>query len=246
MAEAIQIGYPGVVYYNVDLSAEYVRIKNLQSNDFYFGPPVNAVITLRGPIGSTSPSSPALVTGNWPYGSTVTLVIPANIAVYGAGGAGGGGTGTNPVVRVAAGTGGTAIEATRASTVRANAGGPVLNVINNGVIGGGGGGGGAGYLGNDPYTIPCGGGGGGGAGPGAGGASYWFPGQTGSGPIGGAGGVRYQYNGGSGGNVGTPGTAGRGDRVANDGAPGLAGRSFKLNGNTISVTGTGQEYGTRS
>jgi hypothetical protein len=246
--EAFVIGYAGIDTYDIILSNEYVRYKGITDPNWRGGPPVNVIISLRGNIGSTSSSSPAIITGDWPAGSVVTLSIPSGTIVAGAGGTGGGFASDRTAV--AAVNGGDAISIATGAAQQYG-GAYTFNVVNNGIIGGGGGGGGYGGI----LSVSFGGGGGGGAGIGAGaagplGRDSRGQGAPGTATTGGAGGVypsnNYSGVGGNGGTLGAPGAMGRGSAPAYDGAPSLAGRAFKLNGRTVNITGTGTVYGTSS
>ncbi|KKW08637.1 MAG: PE-PGRS family protein [Candidatus Kaiserbacteria bacterium GW2011_GWA2_49_19] len=185
------------------------------------GKAVTLTINSGAVVGSTSTDSPALTTGAFPAGTSVTIIN--NSSIIGAGGAGG--TGGNAYgcigIPVTSGLAGTS-------------GGPALSVSsptvinNNGSIsGGGGGGGGGGAARTSAFrasTCLGGGGGGGGAGlnaglGGSGGSqsnSYSSPSSPGtigtlvSGGLGGSGAVGGlgSGTGGTGGNGGAPGQAG--------------------------------------
>lgn len=108
-------------------------------------------------IGSDSAATPAIDTGSWPAGATVTLQQKSSSFVVGKGGAGGGSAG---------GAGGLGILMNYD-----------LEIINGGVIGGGGGGGGGADDSGGGSTGNAGGGGGAGDSPGLGGPSSIFPGD---------------------------------------------------------------------
>jgi hypothetical protein len=175
-----------------------------------------------------------MVPGTFPAGVIVTLIIPSNSFISGAGGYGGSGVSLG-CVPPPGGTGGTALDARSTP-------GYTFRVQNNGTLRGGGGGG---TVGTSVYQCPigwCGGGGGGGGqgnpggapGGAQGGASYGGgngtagsvagPGLGGIG--GGTGGVNYGGTGGNGGTFGTAGGAG-----ANVG--GAAGYAVQGNANIV-------------
>lgn len=182
----------------------------------------NHYVTYGKDEGRTVPyvaSAPAFSTGPLPTGSIVTLTIPENAAITGAGGIGGfGGSyvdhgGSTPFMPSTRGSaGGLAIMAT-----------VPITIINNGIIagGGGGGGGGAGAGGSQGYDDP-GGAGGGGAGsiPGVKGGVLFrtgtsYDGYDGTATTGGAGGILSYHGskewaeasaGGRGGDLGEKGT----------------------------------------
>lgn len=199
-------------------------------------------------VGSSNANLPALTTGKFPIGSTVTLLN--NGRIIGAGGAGGSGGngGSGRVPRLCGrdgGNGGNAIELKYP-----------LQIKNEGSILGGGGGGG----GSSSCNQNFGGGGGAGSGPGAAGAGFSslnhrqelaFCGQdngvrtgvagTAGGEVGGVGGVSkdefggIRMNGGKGGNYGQSGTSGVNcipGELTKGGSGGLA---IKLNGHATNV-----------
>lgn len=109
---------------------------------------VNVSIAQGVVIGSTSTSTPALATGDWPVGATLNLIN--NGSIVGRGGNGGNGGSVTYIVQPSTSTtvdsvinpsngqpGGDAIEATFD-----------INITNNGLIGGGGGGGAGGESGS--------------------------------------------------------------------------------------------------
>ena len=207
-------------------------------------------------IGSTSTSQPALTTGPFASGSSITINNAGTIA--GAGGDGGTDAGHNltSCPNYNGLPGGNALDIAT--------GGVVIN--NTGTIGGGGGGGGAGAElgGGNPCTaFRVGGSGGGGAGSvgGTGGADQGCGGgSNGTLLAGGAGGpgqtncsvsctIIFSFgpyrpgNGGAGGALGQPGNGGGGASgfidagVCGAGSGGAAGCAIKTNGNTYTITG---------
>ena len=207
-------------------------------------------------IGSTSTGQPALTTGPFASGSSITINNAGTIA--GAGGDGGTDAGHNltSCPNYNGLPGGNALDIAT--------GGVVVN--NTGTIGGGGGGGGAGAElgGGNPCTaFRVGGSGGGGAGsaPGNGGADQGCGGGNNGTLLSGGGGGPGQTNcsvscniifnfgpykpgnGGAGGALGQPGAGGGGASgfidtgVCGAGSGGAAGCAIKTNGNTYTITG---------
>jgi hypothetical protein len=161
-------------------------------------------------IGSESTSSPALMTGDWPTGSTLLLIIEDGGIVSGKGGDGGIGGNLIPGPGTTAtngGNGGPALMTTMATTIVnrgtiQGGGGGGGGAAANGGIGGGGGGSGAGWTrspggrggfgGNSggDGTVTSGGFGGAGPSAGFGGGNGGFPGLSGLSPAsGGTGGT---------------------------------------------------------
>jgi len=246
--EFVYAGLPATLSYNLNLAVEY---KNFTGN-VIGSAPRNVTFTLLGSAGSLITTTAAIDTGNaWPAGSTITLTVPSNSVVHGAGGRGAYATSpTNIIIE----TGGDAITITNTANI-------TFNIINNGIIGGGGGGGGIGrYDSSDSVSSQAwmGGGGGAGDGPGAGGTGYATgyagslarSGNPGSSTAGGAGGSWYNIygagaNGGAGGGLGQNGLTGRGNNSSGtgDGVGGAAGKAVNKNGKTVTVTGTGTVLG---
>jgi len=173
---------------------------------------------IRGAPGS---NAPAITTGEWPSGATLTLEIGAGAFISGLGGQGGnpfGGPGFPGVNGGPGFPGGPALEALHQ-----------IEITGSGTIQGGAGGGGAGggaimSVDGDgvPSSIIVGGGGGGGAGDpaGDGGSSSTAPGQPGALTAGGQGGQVDQTapaRGGSGGDGGDPGQDGESGQGASGG-----------------------------
>ncbi len=192
------------------------------------GSPTNAgaytvTINPNVTVGSANISTAALVSGNWPAGTSVKLVNYGTI--QGAGGLGGHGGGQQATGGSPGGAGGDALSLSSNVTID-NTSGFIYG-------GGGGGGGGA----NPCGTNGGGGGGGGGAGTvvggiqggGGDGAGNGSPGTASAGGAGGAG-----VCGGSGGNGGNPGVAGA---AGYNNAGGAAGKAIVLNGKTVTWLG---------
>jgi hypothetical protein len=183
-------------------------------------------------VGSVNTNTPALVTGNFPTGSNITIVN--NGTIVGAGGAGG--YGSSQASGIYSGgpgsSGGSALSLSMPVTI-----------TNNGYIEGGGGGGGGGTAIGSHIVAGGGGGGGGGCGyisgtGGTGGAVGGGAGSPGTFSSGGSGGGG-TAGGGTGGGCGAAGATGT---VSNPvqayygGAGGAAGAAIITNGNTITWT----------
>jgi hypothetical protein len=175
---------------------------------------IDFVILGNVTVGSSSPGTPALSTGTWPSGTSLTLTIESGGRVQGCGGTGGTGGGVSMVAGNGV-QGGTAILAEYPITID-----------NLGEIWGGGGGGGGGAPASSSGNSMGGGGGGGGAGTNGGagggveGATFnGNPGSAGNSESAGGGGSPAHPACGTGGAGGAPGTAGSNGGPALFGAP---------------------------
>lgn len=248
---------PSVI--TISASTQNVNLWNLAGNPAC---PIDLTVNINNgvTIGSSSTATASLTTGAFASGSNIT--INNNGTIAGKGGNGGDDTGHNLTncPNKDGKQGGNALDLACQGVI----------INNNGTIGGGGGGGGAGAElggGNPCTTFRAGSGGGGGAGstPGTGGSngapSGCNAGNNGTALTGGAGGntagcavnctiIFVSFgpytpgNGGAGGNLGQPGSAGGGANgfvdtgVCNQGAGGAAGCGIKTNGNTYTLNGT--------
>jgi len=194
------------------------------------GVTVNFIVIAGVKVGSTSTSLPAMRTGSWPDGVTVTLTV--NGRIQGKGGAGAMGVrahgGGDPEdVGLPGLIGGNALQVDSA-----------ISVDNQGEIwAGGGGGGSAGHASvsssNYLYLSPA-GGGGAGDDPGAGGFSETYPGNPGTTEAGGAAkiGNGADGDGGAGGGPGLDGGAGTMSATGLDGGAGGV-KGYYVVGNTL-------------
>jgi len=208
---------------NLNLRELYLSMSGDKTNK-----PVNATFNISNDIGSTAISSPAIYTGSWPQGSTLT--INNNSYITGKGGDGG-------AVATSGNPGGPAIILQYTATIN-----------NYGVIGGGGGGGGGGrHNSSSSFAAalykPGGGGGGAGIVPGSGGTGSGGSGAAGTKTAGGAGAGGRTF-GGAGGALGQPG-AGSSSGIT---AGGAAGAAIVRNGFglTLNNIGSGVVYGSTS
>jgi len=208
---------------NLNLRELYLSMSGDKTNK-----PVNATFNISNDIGSTAISSPAIYTGSWPQGSTLT--INNNSYITGRGGDGG-------AVATSGNPGGPAIILQYTATIN-----------NYGVIGGGGGGGGGGrHNSSSSFAAalykPGGGGGGAGIVPGSGGTGSGGSGAAGTKTAGGAGAGGRTF-GGAGGALGQPG-AGSSSGIT---AGGAAGAAIVRNGFglTLNNIGSGVVYGSTS
>jgi hypothetical protein len=218
---SVTVANPPVTTINVYNNAYSLR--DLANNGGYGGAS-GASFDFVVPSGTEIDGS--MWTGYWPSGVTLHLII--NGVVYGNGGSGGDGSCSVWQSPGNGSDGGAGIEV--------NA--PITITVNGTLLGGGGGGAGANmYLDQGIYSM-CGGGGGagapnGGAGsPGGGGAdgAYGGPGGTGDDYWG-------ATSGGSGGNVGSDGNGS--NAWGGSGSPGAAGPSYRANGNSVTINGSG-------
>ena len=199
----------------------------------------NFTVPANCTVGSASTAQPALATGSWPAGSSITLTN--NGTIVGKGGAGGAGGYVYSYPVGYYDTEGTYYQYTNwaaAGGSSGTAGGvsislsyPISIDTTNGFIYGGGGGGGGGSVFPASQSNDYGGTGGAGAGPGAatGGSTGYYPG----------------YNAGSGGTGGSYGAAGAvgnwspayGTSGSAPGAGGAAGNAITRNGHTVTWLG---------
>jgi hypothetical protein len=223
----------------ITLNSTDMRNLNLRTihDSIYAAPTGDEVITFILPsgftVGSTSTGAPALTTGSWPAGVTLTLQVDGR--TQGKGGVGGTGGAQN--VGSAGNVGGTALQATYAITLTGSGE----------IFGGGGGGGGGGAVGS-VSSRPNGGGGGGGGGSGTDGGSGGGggdgidadggTGSTGTADAGGGGGAGGDpigtSIGGVGGTGGGPGLSGNTGGVGSGGAQHWSGGAGGASGASIS------------
>lgn len=214
---------------------------------------VKVIIDTGVTIGSASTGSPALDTGTWPAGATLTLENRGLIVGRGGDGAQGDDAGAGDD----GGAGGDAINMQYD-----------MDLNNLGIIGGGGGGGGGAYLENAGTSDEFWAGGGGGAGhPNSSGAPSSRTGTAasvivvngfgGTDENGGGGGICSQLlpaitrnaNGGDGGDLGDAGSIGAVSgtyTTSHTGSGGAAGKAIDVNGNTLTYIAAGDIRGTVS